>query len=116
MGMITAEAIVLKHGPWREADRPVIMYAGDHGKITAVAKSARKISSKLAGSLEPVSLIMVTLVHGRRQDTIAGAETLYPFALLRRSLPAMAHAGLIAEIVDRSTYASQPDQRLFDLI
>lgn len=116
MGTYMTEAIVLKHGPWREADRSVVMYTRDHGKITAVARSARKISSKLAGSVEPVSLIMVTLVHGRRQETVAGAETLYTFTSLRRSLPAMAHVGLIAEIIDRSTYASQPDPHLYELI
>ncbi|MFA5052113.1 MAG: DNA repair protein RecO [Patescibacteria group bacterium] len=116
MGTYMTEAIVLKHEPWREADRAVVLYSREYGKMTAVARSARKISSKLAGCLEPFSLIQLTLAHGRTFETIAGADELYTYPKIRRHLPSVALAGLMAEIVDRSTYTSQPDQRLFELI
>ena len=116
MGMFMTEGIVLKHSPWREADRIIVLYTRDRGKISVVARSARKILSKLAGSVEPVTLLQVSVVHGRRNDTLTGAEEIYTYPLLRRSLPAMAMAMLIGEVIDRSTYTSQHDARVFDLL
>lgn len=116
MGTFMTEGIVLKHSPWREADRIVVLYTRDHGKISVVARSARKILSKLAGSVEPITLLQVSVVHGRRNDTLTGAEEIYTYPQLHRSLPAMAMAMLIGEVIDRSTYASQHDNRVFDLL
>lgn len=116
MGTYLTEGIVLKHSPWRETDRTLVMYTRTHGKLTIMARGARKILSKLAGSVEPVTRLQATVVHGRRNDTLAGAEELYTFPQLRRNLSAMSMAMLISEVIDRSTFTRQHDSRVFDLL
>ena len=46
-----AEALTLKNMPLGEADLIVTLYGRDAGKIRAVAKGARRSTSKLVGHL-----------------------------------------------------------------
>jgi recombinational DNA repair protein (RecF pathway) len=58
-------AIVLGIEPRGEIDAAVTLYTKDFGKLTAKAKSFRKITSKLAGHLMPGNLVQVRLIeHG----------------------------------------------------
>jgi len=57
------EAIVLDKEPLGESDTKVSLYTQSLGKVTAKAKSARKITSKLAAHLEPLSLIKLRLIE-----------------------------------------------------
>ena len=55
-------AVVLGSNPRRDKDAQVILYTKDLGKVSAVAKSIRKITSKLAGHLKVGSLVDVRLI------------------------------------------------------
>lgn len=57
------EAIVLDRKESGEADGLLILYTQDLGKITAKAKSLRKITSKLSGHLQPLNLVKVRLIE-----------------------------------------------------
>ncbi len=58
-------AIVLATEPRGEIDAAVTLYTKDFGKLTAKAKSIRKITSKLAGHLVPGNVVRVRLIeHG----------------------------------------------------
>ncbi len=116
MGTYVTEGIVLKHSLWREADRTIVVYTRDRGKVSVVARGARKILSKLAGSVEPVTLVQVAAVHGRKNDTLTGSEVLYSFPLLHQNVSGMSMAMLIGEVIDRSTYASDHDPKIFELL
>lgn len=56
------KAIVLDKMDSGELDSWVYLYTEDFGKISAKAKSLRKITSKLAGHLEPSNLVMVRIL------------------------------------------------------
>lgn len=60
------DAIVLKKEPLRDFDARYFFFTKRFGKIVGKATSARKITSKLAGHLEPGSLAKVRFVerHG----------------------------------------------------
>ena len=55
-------AVVLGLGPRGDKDARVILYTRDLGKISAIAKSIRKITSKLAGHLTVGTLADVRLI------------------------------------------------------
>jgi len=59
---VITEAIVLDKEDIGEADSRVFLYTKNYGKIIAKATSSRKITSKLAAYLEPLSYINVRLV------------------------------------------------------
>lgn len=57
-------ALILRRTNYGEADR-IINFLTTNGQMTALAKGVRKPKSKLAGALEPFSLIDLVLVCGR---------------------------------------------------
>lgn len=59
------QGIVLNRTDYGEADRIIIFLTHDYGKLRAMAKSVRKSTSKLAGSIEIFSVSEITLVSGR---------------------------------------------------
>jgi DNA repair protein RecO len=72
MSSFKTAAIVLHKRPLWEADRLYVLYTPAFGKIEAQVKSAVKTSSKLAGGLEPVSLVEVMVIRGKSREIIAG--------------------------------------------
>jgi recombinational DNA repair protein (RecF pathway) len=58
-----SEAIVLKKMPSGDCDNRYVLFTRRFGKMTARAKSARKITSKLAGHLEPGNVVRVRLIE-----------------------------------------------------
>lgn len=57
------EAVVLDKADAGEQDARISLYTKDCGKLTAKTKSLRKITSKLAGHLQPLNLVMARLVE-----------------------------------------------------
>ena len=84
MGTYLIQGLILKHKDYREADRLITIYSREYGKITALARGTRKISSKLAGSLEPFTLADFMIARGRNFDTIASLEVIKNFRLLKK--------------------------------
>ena len=59
------EALTLKKHPLGEADLLVTLYTPDRGKLLAMAKGARRSTSKLVGHLEPLTQVRLSLAQGR---------------------------------------------------
>lgn len=106
----------MKHQNVGEADRLLIVYTKEHGKIKAVARGSRKVRSKLAGSLEPFILARLMVARGRHFETVAGAEVIRNFRALKRDLSAVTLATYLAQVLDRSTKLHQRDSRIFVLL
>jgi DNA repair protein RecO (recombination protein O) len=67
MKQITTKAIILKRLNFGEADRILTILTPDHGKMSVLAKGARKSKSKLAGGLELFSISDITFIDGRSE-------------------------------------------------
>ena len=116
MGSYYGRGIILKHEDIREADRLITIYTWEQGKLTAVARGARKISSKLAGSLEPISNSNLAFVRGRRYDTVTASEVVEPFQILKGQLENVWIASSLAELVDVTTREHVRDTRTYGLL
>jgi DNA repair protein RecO (recombination protein O) len=116
MTSTTTEAVVLRQVPFRGYDRRIIAYTHDLGKVETIARGTQKITSKLAGSLEPLRLIALSIAHGPRNDQVIGAvvRSARPRALAQ--LPRFAVASSLAELIDQLTKPYIPDERLFHLL
>ncbi len=76
---LRVQAIVLKRTNYGEADK-IINFLTTDGQISALAKSVRKAGNKLAGALEPFSVVELVLVKGRGDVyRITGAHLLQHF-------------------------------------
>ena len=58
------EALSLRKMPLGEADLLLTLYTRDAGKLRAVAKGARKTTSRLVGHFEPLTLNRLALAKG----------------------------------------------------
>lgn len=61
----SSEAIVLRRTDYGEADRIVTLLTPELGRIGVLAKGVRKPASKLAGGIEPLALLKITVRAGR---------------------------------------------------
>jgi DNA repair protein RecO (recombination protein O) len=114
--MYRAEAIVLKGLDLGESDRIVTLYTRAFGKIRAIAKGARRPTSRLAGHVEPLVHCSFQLAKGRELDVITQAETRAAYRNVREVLVSTAAGWYLAELVDRFTVDRQPSAPTFDLL
>lgn len=107
--------IVLQRRNLGEADRLVTLLTPDRGKVVLLAKGARKVTSRKAGHLELFTHVRVQVARARTWDIITQAETLHHYPHMRASLPRMAHAYYMAELLLHFAPEEQSDRPLFDL-
>lgn len=111
-----AEAIVLKRIDFGEADRVLVVFTRERGKLSVVAKGIRRISSRKAGHLELFTHAEVQLARGANLDVITEATTRNAFRGLRDDLARTSHAYLVAELVDALTEEEAHQPEVFDLL
>jgi DNA repair protein RecO (recombination protein O) len=110
------EAVVLRHQDWGEADRLLWLFTRQMGKMRAVAKGVRKLHSRKAGHLEPMTQTSLLLARGREIPLVTQAETLQAFTPLRENLALYAQAAYIIELLDRFTYEEGENASLYHLL
>jgi DNA repair protein RecO (recombination protein O) len=97
-------AVVLRHKDWGEADQLLTLYTRELGKVRAVAKGARKVTSRKAGHLQPFTQVTLQLSRGRDLLIVTQAETINAFLGLGADLLKTGYASYIIELLDRFTY------------
>lgn len=116
MNIYFTEGIILRHRNFRESDRLLTVYTKDHGKLEVVARGSRKITSKLAGNLEPFILTELMVVRGKSFDTVTASETIQYFSAIRADFQKIQLASHYVEIIDNLIKVHHKDLRIFNLI
>ena len=96
-----ADSIVLRHSDWGEADRLLTLYTRELGKVRAIAKGARKMTSRKAGHIEPFTHVRLQLAKGRDLFIVTQAETIDSYQPLREDLTKTGYAAYVIELLDR---------------
>lgn len=97
-------AVVLRHKDWGEADQLLTLYTRELGKVRAVAKGARKVTSRKAGHLQPFTHVTLQLSRGRDLLIVTQAETINAFLAIGADLMKTGYASYVIELLDRFTY------------
>ncbi len=116
MRSYTANVIVLRRISFGETDRIVTLLARERGKLSAIAKGARKPISRLAGPTELMTYSRMHLATGRNLDIITQVDVRESFPRIRSDLQKVAHATYLLELVDRMTEEREPSSDLFDTL
>ncbi len=116
MGTYITEGVILKHKDYREADRIITIFTKEVGKLKAVARGSRKITSKLAGNLEPFTVSKLAFVRGRTFDTVTASDVTVNYRSLKERLSDVWIAGYISEVIDSSLVDNQRDVRVYKLL
>jgi DNA repair protein RecO (recombination protein O) len=109
-------AIVLRQRKLGDADKIVTLYSANLGKLDAVAKGVRRVTSRLAGQVEPLNHGSFLLAQGRNLDIITQAQTIETFQALREDLNRLSRALYAAELVDRFTEERSENFGLYRLL
>lgn len=114
--LYNTHGVVLRRRDVGEADRIVTLYTNEFGKRSFSARGSRKTTSKIAGQIEPFSLVKLFVAQTRGLDIISQAQALELYPRLRSSEAAIATAGLFAELVDSLTVEEQPNPNVSELL
>ncbi len=92
-------AIILATKDYGEADRLVLFLTPSEGRVTAMAKHARKSKRRFMNCLEPFSLVQLVYTEKPNQDLarLESGELLEAFPELRQNLVALAVAACLIE-------------------
>lgn len=116
MASYETEGIILKQFDIGEADKIITFYTEDRGKVRAVARGARKTTSKIAGSVQLFSYCRFVIYKGKSIAKINQIKVIYPFSILREDLDKMAHASYMAEFVEKVGMEDDTNKSLFSLL
>lgn len=108
--------IILGHKNLGENDKLLFLYTEELGKIKAIAKGARKITSKFTGHLETLNICTFSVYFGPRNTILTEIITLKIFKKIREDLKKLKCGLQIAEITNELIFENQRIEGLADLI
>lgn len=111
-----SEGIVLARKNYSEADRILVVYSKDYGKLHLIAKGVRKTESRKRGHIEVFSHIKFSAVHTKGLDLLTEVETLSSFEGIRNNLKKVAVAYYFMEVVGKTTREDEKNDMLFNLL
>lgn len=95
------EGIVIRTISYGETNKIVTLFTEEAGKVTAMARGAKKPRSKLSAVTQPFTFGHFLIRQGRGMGTISQGETIQSMRFLRENLEATSYASYIVEIVDK---------------
>lgn len=107
-------AFIVKTRDQGEADRLLYLVTPDEGKIIVAAKGARRPTSRLGGTLQPLCLVDMSFYRGKRL-TVTGAVALRSWRRVKESYEAMTAALFVGELLLLSAPEGQEAQAPLDL-
>jgi DNA repair protein RecO (recombination protein O) len=111
---VVERAFLLRAVDYGEADRVVAFLAEDSGKLSALARGARKSKRRFAGSLEPFALLEIETKEGRGElHHLVRSKLVTSYPAILTSLEKMTACGAALAIVRHLAPAHEADERLF---
>jgi DNA repair protein RecO (recombination protein O) len=112
----TSEGIVLGRRDFGEADRILVLYTKNFGRLSLIAKGVRRPKSKKRGHIEVFNQVRFQAISGHGIDLMTEAEVVDDFKEIRKSLKKVSLAYYFSEVIGRITHEQEPNIDLFDLI
>jgi len=110
--------LVLRVWDYGESDRLVHLYTETEGRVSAIAKGARRSKRRFPGTLEILTLLETQLVDPPRSSMLRfeAARVIQPFERFTNDLRCYALACQVAEILDRYTGEREASPELFRFV
>jgi DNA repair protein RecO (recombination protein O) len=116
-GPLKTEAVVLRSIRYGEADRILHLYTPAHGRLSAIAKGARRSRSRFGARLEPFFHISAVLHEGRSELlTVTSVDTVAVHGALRDHASTLDAAARACDAVSRLFETSDPHPEVFRLL
>ncbi len=108
---------MLRKVDFGDYDLVITFFTLQEGKITAIAKSAKKSTKRFAGILELFSALNVVYSTGRRKGlpVLQEATLKYPFSSIRTSMLKTAYASYWAQLINEWMESGQKQVEIYEL-
>jgi DNA repair protein RecO (recombination protein O) len=116
-GPLKTEGVVLRSLRYGEADRILHVFTPHRGRVSAIAKGARRTRSRFGARLEPFFRVRLVLHEGRSDLlTVTSVETVAAHARLREDARALDQAARACDAVGRLFDVGDPHPAVFHLL
>ncbi|HZV81740.1 MAG TPA: DNA repair protein RecO [Geobacteraceae bacterium] len=116
MKSVTDEALIIGLMDYRESDKIVTFFTRDHGRLSGVARGAKRSVKRFGGTLELFSRLSLSFTPADGLVTVNDVDPITIFPSIRATLEGIAHAGYACELVAAMAPERQANQRLFRLL
>lgn len=112
MALSRLTGVILNRRNIGTVDRRIVVFSPD-GKHEFRARGTQKIESKLAGSLEPLTLVEVTYVRGRAGMILTSSRIEDGYSGIRNNLARLAGAGVLLNAAESLVHGHLNDPPAF---
>jgi DNA repair protein RecO (recombination protein O) len=118
MPVFTTPAVLLRKLEYGDFDLILTLLSLQRGKISLIAKSAKKSTKRFAGILELFSLMEVVASAGRGRGlpVLQEATLISPFSTIRNDINKTAYASYWCELINNWVEENQKQEQLFYLL
>lgn len=116
MSEVTVNAVVLRRRDSGESDRRLTLFTRELGKLDVVAKGARKPTSRLAGSSDPLTVARFTFASGKANRYVTQCQPASGFLALRQDYDRLQIALALLELAEAVLPWEQPDEDTYECL
>jgi len=118
MGLQRTQAVVIGRRPLGEADRLVTFYTREFGRLTGVAKGARRPRSRFGSALELFTQGQLLFFETERSQLVRvdHFDLVHPFLAVREHLERLGQGAWAVECLGRLTAERDPHAALYGLL
>ncbi|MCD5414004.1 MAG: DNA repair protein RecO [Clostridiales bacterium] len=113
---IKTEGFVIKSIKYSEYDSIITIFTRKLGKVSAIAKGARRPKSAFKAGIQPFSYSEFIIFKGRSMHTVNQCDAIEIFYSLREDIFKLSYASYILELVGAVITEDQTNNSLFNLL
>lgn len=116
MRTYSSEGFVIARRKFSEADRILILFTKDFGKIPVIAKGVRKLTSRKRGGIEIFTHIKFSAAKSHSLDILTEVEVLDSYDEIRINLKKVSLAYYFCEVIGRITRDEEKHVDLYQIL
>ncbi len=110
--------VVLRDYELADQDKIIELFSQKYGKLKVVAKGARRLKSRFAPTVQPISYVDILAYRSKKGDldTLSECQLISLFPKIKKDLLRMACANYIAELTAKLTPIQEKNVIIFSLV
>nr|WP_081896918.1 DNA repair protein RecO [Clostridium sp. KNHs214] len=113
MSTYKTKAVILKTQDYKENDKIIWLFTEKIGKITAIAKGAKKNKSKFLSSTLPFCFGEFVIYRGKSMYLINEVQIIHSFGEFLEDLEMLTYASYLNELIDIALLEEESNRELF---
>ena len=115
MSIVKTEGLIIRVMDYLESSKIVTCFTPDHGKISLIAKGARRPKSKIGGSLDLLQHVAIVYYQKdtRELQTLSQVDVISSFQSFQSNLKLLSYSLAVLELINKLELNKAPNPKLF---